>query len=320
MNPKALAEAEEAAAQLPNIRSFLVVWKGDVVSENTYGGTTAETLHDLRSVTKSIISALVGIAIDRGIIRAVDDCVLDYLPELRSRADDERKAQITIEHLLTMTSGFRSAETWEWYFSDAPHAILDAWDRPMAANPGDTYAYESASMELLSVALARAADQDTKSFAVENLLAPLGITGFQWEQDPAGYHRGAYGLRMRASDLARIGQLYLQEGHWKDRQILSREWIDQSFAQQVRVNDRVSYGHLWRSRQVGSVRTFYGLGFGGQYLIVVPELRLVVVATQDWRVSDEQANRQKFAFTDRIFDPMAKGWNAPRQTNEGGSR
>ena len=186
MNPKALAEAEEAAAQLPNIRSFLVVWKGDVVSENTYGGTTAETLHDLRSVTKSIISALVGIAIDRGIIRAVDDCVLDYLPELRSRADDERKAQITIEHLLTMTSGFRSAETWEWYFSDAPHAILDAWDRPMAANPGDTYAYESASMELLSVALARAADQDTKSFAVENLLAPLGITGFQWEQDPAG--------------------------------------------------------------------------------------------------------------------------------------
>lgn len=308
MNPKALAEAEKAAAELLSVRSFLVVWNGNVVSENYYGRATTDTLHDLRSVTKSIVSALIGIAIDKGIIRGVNDKVPDYIPELSAKDDDAAKVEMTIRHLLTMTSGFRSNETWEWYFSDAPHAILDAWNRPLAANPGETYAYESASMELLSVALARAANQDTKMFAVENLFTPLGITDFKWEQDPVGYHRGAYGLQMRATDLAKIGQLYLQGGEWQGRQIVSREWVDQSFAQQVRVNDRVGHGYLWRSREAGPIRQCYGMGFGGQFLIVVPSRRLVVVATQDWRVSDEEASRQKFGFTGRVSDPMIEAW------------
>lgn len=144
-----------------------------------------------------------------------------------------------------MTSGFRWQETREWFFSETPPAILDAWDRPLAADPGERFKYASASMELLSVILAQASRQDTRAFAVKNLFAPLGITDFEWEQDAAGYHRGAYGLLMRAADLARIGQLYLQGGRWNGRQIISREWIEQSTAPQVKVNDAVSYGYLW---------------------------------------------------------------------------
>jgi CubicO group peptidase (beta-lactamase class C family) len=303
-----IAAAEKAAAGLPNIRAFLVLWNGSVVSENYYGGTTAATRHHVRSITKSIVSALVGIAIDRGILHSVNDLVLAYIPELESQGDDVRKNQITIGHLLTMTSGFRWEETGAWFFSDTLAAISDAWRRPLAVNPGEGYHYDSASTDLLTVVLTRAARQDARSFLIDTLFTPLGITDFEWERDPAGYYRGSAGLVMRAQDVAKIGQLYLQKGRWDERQILSPVWIDQSFAQQVRVNQVVSYGYLWRSRQIGSIRHYYGMGYGGQYLMVVPTLNLVVVAIHPWQVSQEQADQQKLGFTDQVFDPLVQAW------------
>jgi CubicO group peptidase (beta-lactamase class C family) len=308
MNQEAIADAERAAAELLNIRSFLVMWNGSTVSENYYGGMTAATPHHIRSITKSIVSALIGIAIDKGILHSVNDNVLDYVPELKSQDNDERKQHITIKHLLTMTSGFMWEEIGEWFFSDTLSAISDAWDRPLAGNPGEIYNYDSASSDLLTVILARAAKREAKTFAIENLFGPLEITDFEWEKDPAGYHRGSAGLIMRACDLAKIGQLYLQKGQWKGRQIVSQEWIEQSTAEQVRVNEMVSYGYLWRSRQVGVIRHHYGMGYGGQYLMVVPGLNMVVVASHEWQVSHEQADQQKYDFTDRVFDPMLKTW------------
>jgi CubicO group peptidase (beta-lactamase class C family) len=308
MNQEAIVAAEKVASELPNIQSFLVMWNGSVVSENYYCGTTAATLHHIRSITKSIVSALIGMAIDKGIIRSVNDPVLDYIPQLKSADNNVRKKQITIRHLLTMTSGFRWEETGEWFFSNTLAAISDSWDRPLAGNPGETYNYDSASADLLTVVLTRAAKQEAQTFLVENLFAPLDITEFEWEKDPAGYHRGSAGLVMRAYDLAKIGQLYLQKGQWKGRQIVSKEWIEQSVAQQVKLNEAVSYGYLWRSREVGSIRHYYGMGHAGQYLMVAPSLNLVVVANHKWRVSEEEANQQKYDFTDRVFDPLVRVW------------
>jgi len=308
MNLKAISDAEKAAAELPNIRSFLVMWNGSVVSENYYGGMTAATPQHVRSITKSIVSALVGVAIDKGILRTVDDNVLDYIPELKSQDNDVRKQHITIRHLLTMTSGFMWEEIGEWFFSATLSAISDAWSRPLAGKPGEIYNYDSAATDLLTVVLTRATKQEAKTFAIKNLFAPLDITAFEWEKDPAGYHRGSAGLVLRAHDLAKIGQLYLQKGQWNGRQIVSQEWIEQSIAPQVQVNESVSYGYLWRSRQVGSIRHHYAMGYGGQYLMVVPSLNMVVVANHDWQVSQEQANQQKYDFTDRVFDPMVKAW------------
>jgi CubicO group peptidase (beta-lactamase class C family) len=269
-----------------------------------YGRTTAATLHQVRSITKSIVSTLIGIAIDKGIIRSVNDKVLAHIPELKSQDGDVRKAQITIKHLLTMTAGFKWEEMGEWFFSDTLAAITDAWDRPLAGNPGEIYNYDSASTDLLTVILARAAKQEAKTFAIKHLFTPLDITDFEWERDPAGYHRGSAGLALKAHDLAKIGQFYLQKGQWNNRQIISQEWIEQSVAQQAKVNEVVSYGYLWRARQIGSIRCYYGMGYGGQYLMVAPGLKLVVVATHKWQVSGEQANQQKYGFTDRVFDPM----------------
>lgn len=316
MNLEALVNAEKAAARLLNIRSFLVMCNGSVVSANYYGRTTAETAHHVRSVTKSIVSALVGIAIDQGIIRSVNDKVLDYIPELKSQDNDGRKKQITIGHLLTMTSGFKweEEEMDAWFSSNTLAAISDAWDRPLAGNPGEIYNYDSASTDLITVVLARAARQEAKTFLIENLFTPLDISDFEWEKDPAGYHRGGGGLIMRAQDLAKIGQLYLQKGQWNRHQIVSQSWIEQSVAQQVRVNEAVSYGYLWRSRQVGSIRHYYGMGYGGQYLLVAPSLQIVVVANHKWRVSHEEANRQKYGFTDHVFDPLVQAWQGDKMT------
>lgn len=308
MNLKPIMDAERAATELLNIRSFLIMWNGSLISENYYGEMTASTPQHVRSITKSIVSALVGIAIDKGMIRGVNDKVLDYIPEFKSQDHDVRKQRITIRHLLTMTSGFKWEETGDWFFSDTLAAISDAWARPLAGDPGEIYNYDSPSTDLLSVILTRAADQEVKSFAFENLFEPLDITDFEWEKDPAGYYRGSAGLVMKTGDLARIGQLYLQNGQWDERQIVPRAWIEESIAPHVWVNKLVSYGYLWRSRPVGPILHHYAMGYGGQYLMVVPGLNLVVVASHNWRVSDEEANQQKYEFTDRVFDPMLKAW------------
>lgn len=308
MNLKAIDDAQKAAGELMGIRAFLILWNGSVVSENYYGGTTAETLFHLRSITKSIVSALVGIAIEKDIISNVKDKVLTYIPELKSQDNDAQKERIMIRHLLTMTSGFQWIETGEWFFSDTRSAISDAWGRPLVGSPGEVYNYDSASVDLLTVVLTRAAKQEAKTFLVENLFTPLEINHFEWEKDPAGYYRGSAGLIMRAYDLSKIGLLYLQNGRWNQYQIISPAWVEQSTSEQVKVNDVVSYGYLWRSRRIGSIRVFYGMGYGGQYLMVVPSLKVVVTAIQEWNVSKEQADLQTDDFTDRVFDPMVKAW------------
>lgn len=309
MNLKAIDDAKKAAGELMGIRAFLILWNGSVVSENYYGGTTAETLFHLRSITKSIVSALVGIAIQKDFIHDVNDKVLTYIPELKSQDNASQKERVTIRHLLTMTSGFRWIETGEWFFSETRSAISDAWGRPLVASPGEVYNYDSASSDLLTVVLTRAAKQEAKTFLVENLFAPLGINHFDWEKDSAGYYRGSAGLIMRAYDLSKIGLLYLQNGRWNQHHIISPAWIEQSTSEQVKVNDGVSYGYLWRSRQIGSIRVFFGMGYGGQYLMVVPSLKVVVTAIQEWNVSKDQADLQTDGFTDRVFDPMVKAWH-----------
>jgi CubicO group peptidase (beta-lactamase class C family) len=207
-----------------------------------------------------------------------------------------------------MTSGFQWEETGDWFILQTRSALAEVWGRPLVDHPGEVYNYNSASVDLLTVVLTRAAHQEARTFLVENLFAPLAINYFEWERDPAGYHRGSGGLVMSAKDLAKIGQLYLQNGRWNQDQIISPAWIEQSTSERVRVNEVVSYGYLWRSRQIGSVRHFYGMGYGGQYLMVVPSLNMVVIAFHEWSVSNEQADHQKYGFTDRVFDPMVKAW------------
>jgi CubicO group peptidase (beta-lactamase class C family) len=304
MKPVLLAEVEATAAHLSNLYALLVVRNGCIVLEQYYQNRTPTTQNHIRSITKSVVSALVGIAIDRDIIEGVHTRVLECLPEFEPRDADARKKQITIEHLLTMTAGFQWDETIqdkEWFSSTTLAAAYDALERSLAHEPGATFNYDSPAADLLTVILTRAARQDVQTFAVEHLFAPLGITQVAWEQDPAGYRRGSAGISMRPRDLAKFGLLYLQHGMWNGKQVISREWIAQSTNARVIVNDYLSYGRLWWVNQTEAIHRFGGLGYGGQHLIIAPQQQLVVVANYHWRVPFDIALQQRTDFTDQIF-------------------
>ncbi len=304
MNQETVLKIQNTAADLSNLRALLVLRHGAVVCEYYDAETTSETLLQGRSITKSVVSALIGIAIDQGLIRSVDDKILDYFPEYTSSDGARHKRDITIDHVLTMTSGFAWDNDVSWYDDDAPAAEYHALDRPLRHLPGTVFNYDSAAADLLTVILTRVTHQSARTFASEHLFAPLGINRFDWERDPAGYDRGSAGLIMRPLDVAKFGQLYLQKGRWNGQQLIPQDWVEQSTTTQVRTPNGAGYGRCWWVENAGHSRQFSGIGFCAQYLTVMPHLELVVVAHHHIVLSENIANQQEHEFTHRILKPI----------------
>jgi len=311
MNEAIMCAAAEAATRLSNLLAYVVVRNGFLVCEHYYRGGTAATKHHIRSVTKSIMSALVGIAVDRGMITSVETRILDYFPDYHT-GDSDRKSTITLDHLLTMTAGFEwneltfdaeaSKAVSDWFSGGKQAALYDALQRPLANEPGTVFTYDSPAADLISVILTRAAHQDVRGFAVAHLFGPLGITDFAWEVDPAGFERGSAGLVMRPRDVAKFGQLYLQAGRWEDQQLISPAWVETSTVSQVGLGEGHGYGRLWWVTDGGPIRFSCGVGYGGQLLFVVPSHQLVVVATHEWRdIGGETAVKQSTDFYNQVF-------------------
>ncbi len=268
------------AERYPTIRSLLLARPGCLAFEYYRTGVNAESLSSVRSVTKSVLSVLVGIALDRGYLR-LDEQLSELLPEVLDPAIDPRVRDISVRNLLTMTSGFNSApfgakvgappsEMWQWTLN-----------RPMQYAPGTHFDYDDDSANLLSVALARAIRQNLRTFAEQNLFHPLGITNFNWLADGNGYLIGADGLSLTARDMVKIGLLYLGRGRWNDQQIVSSDYVANSTAKH---NDGgppskvgAAYGYLWWLKQTSTaLDAFFASGKDGQIIYVVPELDLVV--------------------------------------------
>jgi len=312
MNEAIMSAAAEAATRLSNLLAYVVVRNGFLVCEHYYQGRTAGTKNHIRSVTKSIMSAIVGIAVDRGMITSVERPILDYFPEYHTADSDDRKATITLDHLLTMTAGFEwneltfdveaSKAVEDWFFGGKQAALYNALPRPLANEPGRVFNYDSPAADLISVILTRAVHQDMQSFAVAHLFDPLGITDFAWEVDPAGFRRGSAGLVMRPRDLAKFGQLYLQRGRWANHQLISSAWVGTSTVSQVALGDGHGYGRLWWVTDGEPIRFFAAVGYGGQLLLVVPSQQLVVVANHEWwDVPGETAVKQSTDFYNQVF-------------------
>jgi CubicO group peptidase (beta-lactamase class C family) len=287
-----------------NVHGILVVRRGALVFEhyrcgpdqiwdrtvpNAEHGPT--TRHDLRSVTKSVLSLLFGIALDRGLVRDPDASVFDHFPEYEDLRTPE-KARISLRHLLMMSSG----QEWNEYipYSDPNNsemAMLRSGDRwrfalqaELVAAPGSIWNYSGGCTELLGAVISRATGKAIDAFAREALFEPLGISDVGWglyrDQAPSV----ASGLQMRPRDLAKIGQLVLRRGNWDDKQIVSRQWIDQSTAPQIGPADRLHfYGYQWwLGRSLidrREIRWILADGLGGQRLFIAPELELVCVIT-----------------------------------------
>jgi CubicO group peptidase (beta-lactamase class C family) len=287
VDPRALAAALSRADSTVGLRSLLVVRNGRLVGEHYRAPASLDSLEDGRSVTKSVTSLLVGIAVSEGLIQGTDER-LDAFVHPPVASVDGPKAAISVENLLTMTSGFAWDESTAAGYNAwilAPDQIDFLLARPLSDAPGQRFNYDSAAVHLLSVGLAEATAAPTRTYAEQRLFAPLGITAYDWERDARGYDNGGSGLSLRARDLARIGQLVLQDGASADRQVIPADWVRRATTAHVATSARLgsayplSYGYLWWLANVRGHAVAFAWGYRGQYIFLVPDQQLVVVAT-----------------------------------------
>jgi len=250
-----------------------------------------ETRHNLASVTKSVTSILIGIALDQGKIQSVDDPVFDYFPHY-AHLSDARKATITLKHLLTMSSGLQWNEgelpysnpnndlVRLFYETDPIEYILS---RPLVTEPGTQFYYGGDNANLLGEAIRSATGQRMDAFAEEVLFGPLGITDYAWDFINPDMIHASGNLQLRPRDMAKIGQLCLNGGVWEGQRIVSEAWIAESTQKHVTHSATSGYGYQWwlETYRVGAISadTFAALGWGGQRIIVLPAWEMVVVFT-----------------------------------------
>jgi CubicO group peptidase (beta-lactamase class C family) len=286
-----------AAGDLPLAHSVLVAKSGKLVIEEYFYGFRRDTMHDMRSASKSIASTLVGLAVDRDLLPGSDARVLDYLDYESYDNWTSAKGDIELRHLMTMSSGLDANDSdrnsvanenaYQWQRAQ-PDWIKFAMDAPMIANPGERIIYGSANPMILAGVLEAVIDSSVESFAHESLFGPLGIHNYKIFMRPndAGVYLGG-GMHLTPRDMLKIGQLYLDGGLWKGERILSASWVDESFGQYGPLEplDRNGnqYGYLWwhENYEVGdrTIATIEARGNGGQYIIVVPSLEVVAVLT-----------------------------------------
>jgi CubicO group peptidase (beta-lactamase class C family) len=281
-------------------------------------------LHTLQSVSKSVTSLLVGIAIGRGQISGVEAPALEYLKAFRP-SGDPRQARMRLAHVLSMTAGIRWDEDSVPYTDPANScANMEAsgdWiqfvlDQPMAEEPGRSFRYNSGATQLLAGVLRQATGQQADEYARELLFAPLGIERFEWKR-ANGVTDTEGGLYLAPRDLARIGVLLQQDGVWEGRRVLPEGWVRESTTERIRANDSddpkhaYAYGYKWWLIPPSEARpgAVVALGYGGQRLIVVPERALVAVFT-GWNIWERPALSAHFAL-DRLLAATAKGAGAP---------
>lgn len=292
MDSEKLMLAYEYAAN-PNINThgMIIVKDGYIVGEAYFQGCTKDSKHNSYGMANSFSNALIGIALDKGLIGSVNDEIYRYYPQWQTTDTPNAKKRITIRHLLTMTAGLE----WEEYNYDNPGDVGKMYDagnidfiqyvlnKPVISEPGTHWYYSDGEAILPSGIIEKVANQRAYHFARENLFTPLGISDIYWESDPAGHTITAWGIFATVRDYAKFGYLYLNEGQWDGKQIISSAWVQESTRA---ISDSLNhYGYQWWLSPAFSgyedmnipEKTFIALGFYIQRIYVVPEKNLVVV-------------------------------------------
>ena len=305
-DPAALCQWSERRIATPrdNIHAILVVRQGTLVFEHYYRGDDERggrplgqvtydrtMLHDMRSVSKTVTSLLVGIALEQQKLASLDQPIFDFFPEYADLRTPD-KARITLRHLLTMSTGLDWDETRTPYTDPNNSAIrmsrsVDPYryvlSEPVVTPPGAKYNYSSGSTELLGAIIHKATGQPIDALARTVLFEPLGIVDFEWTRNADGNAAASWGLRLRPRDMAKLGQLVLAHGLWNGRQIVPRDYMDEATAPQIQGAGLYFYGYqMWVGRSLVHKREIdwtAGVGLGGQRVFVIPSLDLVVVMT-----------------------------------------
>jgi CubicO group peptidase (beta-lactamase class C family) len=288
------------AEQWLDLRAVLVVADDRLVAERYYDGVTRGRFLHLYSATKSVTGMLVGIALAEGKLTGLDETLGEALPpQLAARASGRLRA-IKLRELLSMTSGLGEELSWVTSADVGRTIVAD----PFFASPRGSFSYSSAGTQLVGAALEHATGESLLSYARKKLFDPLGIVTvrrreghpgpgreteptFGWAHDGRGHYLASSGLRLRGIDMAKLGLLYLHGGEWEGRRVVPRSWIDAATRRRSDGGfpENAPYGFLtWLPREHG-LRAFLMAGFGGQYIEVVPSLRLVIVTSSPTRPS-----------------------------------
>ncbi len=277
------------------IYAVLIARHGRLVFEEYYGGQTADDAQAIRSCTKSVFSALVGIALCKDSLDALDQTLLDLFDDQYILGLDEQKRAITLRHMLTMTSGIDNLSSGRFRFEEYDNYVQAVLEASLFAPPGQTFCYGDPPVEVLTRLLEQRLGVDLLAFATEELFRPLGIltephSRFFWETLPDGRYRGAAGLHLTPRDMAKFGYLYLREGYWEGQQLVPKAYVQASIHAQNTGGwpEGCAYGLLWWVTTLEEHEAFFAAGIGGQYIFVIPDVDLVVViASEDVRRSGQ---------------------------------
>lgn len=265
------------------VHNVLLIRNGFLITEANFGEFERDTKHPVYSGTKSFTSILVGIAIDEGYIKDVNQKVIDFFPEKKEeKKNDKYWNALTIEHLLKMSFGHKdnSLPTMKIYNDKNFNAVDNIFNTVIENEPGKDFFYDNGSPHLLSVIVQKTTGKTLAEYAKEKLFEPLGISDFSWDSDNQGFTIGNTSLQLRPYDLAKVAYMMLNDGKWKDRQIISKAWVSSSTKNYMKPNlneaENFGYGYFWWINSFGG---FSAHGFAGQFIIVEPNLNLIAVIT-----------------------------------------
>jgi len=300
------------AKELGFVDALLVIKNGKLVAEKYYNGYDAGKGHQIWSCTKSFISALIGIAIDQGLIENTHKKIMDFFPEYAYQGMDPRFYDIEIEHLLKMTMGIEKEEINLIQVVQTNDWIYQTLRLPLLSDPGQKFRYNSLETHLLSAIITKVSGKSTLEFARENLTGPMGIDITEWKTDPKGNNTGGYDIYMKPRDMAVLGYMYLNGGKINNTQVVPEKWVEQSLTRTWSNNGiqwgpltDYNYGYLWWLGKIGGRNMFMAMGMGGQYIVNFPDINLTVVTTTNKDISWD--NEQEIPTLEIISEFILKG-------------
>ncbi|WP_317898404.1 serine hydrolase domain-containing protein [Aurantibacillus circumpalustris] len=316
---------KEAYAGIPSLGSILVWKNNEIVCEEYFNGANDSTSFKVKSVTKSVVSALAGIANDYKLLPDLKTPIFNLFPEYATdfsknqnigfteliRANDSLKRKITLSDLITMQTGYLwddNSPLSSRVFNSSSDPVRSTLDLPFEDFPGTKFKYCTPASHVIAVIVSKSVKGNLKEFADSALFKPIGVTISSWSSDPLGRTMGGTELSMKSSDMIKFGLLYLNEGNVNGKQIISKSWINESTSEQVVLNEwdvlpgANGYGYYWWRRKTNGHQAFVASGYGGQLICVIPDLKMVIVTT--CFVNDKNRGRSEIkrlhGFIDKI--------------------
>lgn len=282
INKNLLNQGIEKLKESPSLLSFLLLRNGYLVNEYYFNGSLRSHSNNVHSASKSILSALTGIAIKQEYISSEEQKLFNFFPDYFHESDSSKKKDISLNHLLTMTSGIYWRENYiEYKIDNYTNWIKNIIDLRLVSIPGRRFKYSTGSSHLMSAVITKATGISLLEYGNKNLFEPLGITVEHWGKDPQDNNSGGFNFYITARELAKFGQLYLNKGRLDSIQIITEQWVNKSTSIQKNVNRIYDYGYYWWLLSLGGHNVYTAWGYRGQHIFIIPDLSIVAVFTSN---------------------------------------